>query len=229
MNRPLIEAIGIERRFADGGVTALRGVSLSVAEGEFVSVMGPSGSGKSTLLHILGGLEAPDAGTLRFRGEDLGKVGDLSAFRARAVGFVFQSSCLLPTLTALENVHVPMLEMPWSRRERRDRAERLIEAVGLGGRRDHLPSRLSGGERQRVAIARSLANEPGLLLADEPTGNLDSGSARAILDLVRQVHRERGLAVVMVTHDAGVAAVADRTLHMVDGRIAGEAPAGEPA
>jgi putative ABC transport system ATP-binding protein len=219
MSPPLIQATAVERRYRDGDVVALRGVSFTIERGEFVSVMGPSGSGKSTLLHILGGLESPTAGEVRYLGENLEEMKSLARFRARAVGFVFQSFCLLPTLTALENVQVPMLEMPWPRRERRSRAEALLETVGLGHRLHHLPSKLSGGERQRVAIARSLANGPGVLLADEPTGNLDSASARSILELVQQVHLERQMTVIVVTHDPGVASVANRVLRMMDGRI----------
>jgi ABC-type lipoprotein export system ATPase subunit len=226
MSSPLIQAIAVERRFDDGDVVALRGVSFAIEEGEFVSIMGPSGSGKSTLLHILGGLETPTSGELRYRGEDLRRVGDLARFRACTVGFVFQSFCLLPTLTALENVQVPMLEMPWSRRERRSKAEALLRSVGLDHRAHHVPAKLSGGERQRVAIARSLANGPQVLLADEPTGNLDSDSARAILELVQAIHRERKMTVVVVTHDAGVAGAADRVLRMLDGRVVEGAGAG---
>ena len=160
----------LRRTFDGGRIQALRGVDLAIAPGEFVAIQGPSGCGKSTLLQILGALDAPSGGELRFRGTPLDRLGDLSAFRARTVGFMFQTSYLLPTLSALENVQIPMFEMPWPAGERRTRALALLEAVGLSGRLDHRPANLSGGERQRVAIARSLANEPLLLLADEPTG-----------------------------------------------------------
>jgi ABC-type lipoprotein export system ATPase subunit len=215
----LIEVRDVERLFDQGAVAALRGVSFSVARGEFVSVMGPSGSGKSSLLHLIGALDAPTAGEIRYLGQDLRSIRDLASFRARTIGFVFQAFHLLPTLTAIENVQVPMLEMPWPRRERRDRAARLLDSVGLANRLGHLPSTLSGGERQRVAIARSLANDPVLLLADEPTGNLDSESAGVIIDLLGAIHRERRMTVIVVTHDASVAAAAGRTLQMRDGRI----------
>jgi putative ABC transport system ATP-binding protein len=215
----LIEVRGVERVFDGGAVAALRGVTLVVAEGEFVSVMGPSGSGKSTLLHLMGALDAPSAGEIWFRGQPLPTTRGVAAFRARRIGFVFQAFHLLPTLTAIENVQVPMLEMPWARRERRRRAAELLESVGLGHRLHHLPSTLSGGERQRVAIARSLANGPTVLLADEPTGNLDSDSARAIIDLLATIHRERGMTIVVVTHDPVVAAAAQRTVQMRDGRV----------
>ena len=215
----LVELRGVERVFDKGAVAALRGVSLTVAAREFVSVMGPSGSGKSTLLHLIGALDTPSAGTVFVQGEDLRAKTDLAAFRARTIGFVVQAFHLLPTLTALENVQVPMFEMPWSRRERRQRAVDLLESVGLGDRLHHVPPTLSGGERQRVAIARSLANGPPLLLADEPTGNLDSEGATLVIDLLCAIHRERGMTVIVVTHDPIVAAAAERTFRMRDGRI----------
>ncbi len=214
-----MEARGLERRFDGGRVQALRGADFVVREGEFVAVMGPSGSGKSTLLQLLGALDRPSGGEVLFRGEPLGAVHDLAGFRARTLGFIFQSFHLLPTLTAAENVQVPMFEMPWPPRERRARAEALLAAVGLGERLDHRPATLSGGERQRVAIARSLANGPQLLLADEPTGNLDSESAGKILDLLERIHAERGMTLVVVTHDPRVAGRARRTLRMLDGRV----------
>ena len=226
----LLEVRGLRREFDGGRVQALRGADFSVREGEFVAIVGPSGCGKSTLLQLLGALDGPTEGEVLFHGRSLGTIRDLSAFRARTIGFVFQSFHLLPTLTAVENVQVPMFEMPWRAGERRRRAEDLLRAVGLEDRMDHLPAKLSGGERQRVAIARSLANEPELLLADEPTGNLDSESAGLVLNLLRQIHAQRGMTVVVVTHDPGVAGVAQRTLRMLDGRIiADTGRGGEPA
>ena len=215
----LIEVRGVERIFDGGAVTALRGVNLTVAAGEFVSVMGPSGSGKSTLLHLIGALDAPSAGDIWFLGENLRTMRDPAGFRARKIGFVFQAFHLLPTLTAIENVQVPMFEMGWSRRERRPRAATLLESVGLGHRLHHRPSTLSGGERQRVAIARSLANGPMVLLADEPTGNLDTESAGVVIELLRTIHRERRMTVIVVTHDPNVAGAAERTVQMRDGQI----------
>ncbi|MBE3133846.1 MAG: ABC transporter ATP-binding protein, partial [Acidobacteria bacterium] len=197
----------------------LRGVSFAVTAGEFVSVMGPSGSGKSTLLHLIGALDTPSAGDIWFLGQNLRTMRDLAAFRARKIGFVFQAFHLLPTLTAIENVQVPMFEMGWPRRERRRRAAELLESVGLGHRLHHRPSTLSGGERQRVAIARSLANGPAVLLADEPTGNLDSASAGVVIDLLRAIHRDRRMTIIVVTHDPNVAAAAERTVQMRDGQI----------
>ena len=222
--RTLVEARGVERSFDNGAVLALRGVDLSIVEGEFVSITGPSGSGKSTLLHIIGALDLPTAGEVRFLGEDLRAIGDLAAFRARSVGFVFQAFHLLPTLTAVENVQVPMFEMGWPRAERRRRAEALLQAVGLSHRMSHLPATLSGGERQRVAIARSLANAPRLLLADEPTGSLDSENAAHIAGLLRDTHRERGITVVLVTHEPVFASMAGRTIFLRDGRVVEHAP-----
>ena len=215
----VVEARGLRRTFDSGRVEALRGVDLTVGEGEFVALQGPSGCGKSTLLHILGALDAPTGGTVSFRGTPLDRVRNLPAFRASSVGFIFQSACLLPTLSAVENVQIPMFEMPWSVSERQRRALSLLEAVGLSARLNHRPASLSGGERQRVTIARSLANEPQLLLADEPTGNLDSVSAVQILALLATLQSQRRMTLVVATHDAAVAAQAHRSVRMLDGRI----------
>ena len=219
MNTPLVSATGLSRIFDGGEVQALAGASLDIAPGEFVSLTGPSGCGKSTLLQLIGALDRPDAGTLCWRGEDYARLSDLAAFRARRLGFVFQSFHLMPTLSALDNVQLPMFEREWSRTERRERALALLAAVGVAHRQDKRPAQLSGGERQRVAIARALANEPELLLADEPTGSLDSASAEQVLALLRSLHQTRGLTLLVVTHDAAVAAQAARTVRMLDGRI----------
>jgi ABC-type lipoprotein export system ATPase subunit len=224
----LVEARDLRRTFDEGRVEALRGISFEINEGEFVAIQGPSGSGKSTLLQLLGALDAPTGGVLHFRGNSFDMLGDMAAFRARTVGFIFQSFHLLPTLSAVENVQIPMFEMPWPAQERRRRAKALLEAVGLGDRLDHLPPKLSGGERQRVAIARSLANEPAMLLADEPTGNLDSVSAERIMDLLEKIHSERGMTLVVVTHDAAVARYAQRVLQMLDGRIVADGRTARP-
>ena len=180
----LIEARGLTREFDDGQVRALRGVDLTIKEGEFIAIVGPSGCGKSTLLQLLGALDRPTSGTLLYRRQSLPDLPNPAAYRAHEVGFIFQAFHLLPTFTAVENVQIPMFETDRSASERRERAVELLKLVGLEQRLDHFPSKLSGGERQRVAIARSLANEPSLLLADEPTGNLDSENAHAILDLI---------------------------------------------
>ena len=223
----LIEARNLKREFDDGRVKALRGADFTIREGEFVAIVGPSGSGKSTLLQLLGALDLPTEGEVLFRGQSLSSLGDPSGFRARSLGFVFQSFHLLPTLTAVENVQVPMFEVPMSSRERRRRAEDLLEAIGLGDRMGHLPVKLSGGERQRVAIARSLANGPELLLADEPTGNLDSENSARVLELLNHIHAERHMTLIVVTHDPDVASQARRTLRMRDGRIVADTLRGE--
>ncbi|HWE40522.1 MAG TPA: ABC transporter ATP-binding protein [Isosphaeraceae bacterium] len=215
---PLLRAEGLVRDYPDGDVHALRGVSIAVGRGEWVAITGPSGCGKSTLLHILGGLDRPTSGEVYFEGAPLAAL-DLDAFRARRLGFVFQSFHLLPTLSALENVQVPMFEGPWPARERSRRARALLEEVGLGARSGHPPGRLSVGERQRVAIARALANEPALLLADEPTGNLDSAAQDEVLALLARLRAGRGLTLVVVTHSPDVAAAADRVVMLRDGRI----------
>ena len=215
----LIEARDLTRQFDAGRVHALRGVTFTIRIHEFVAIIGPSGSGKSTLLQILGALDAPTSGDFAFRGQSVPAIRDLAGFRARTIGFIFQSFHLLPTLTAVENVQIPMFEMPWRAPERRRRAAELLQAVGLGDRLGHLPAQLSGGERQRVAIARSLANEPQLLLADEPTGNLDSVSTQNIMELMGALHQQRGMSLIVVTHDSDVAACAGRTLRRRDGRI----------
>jgi ABC-type lipoprotein export system ATPase subunit len=215
---PLVEVRGVCRSFDNGRVHALRGVDLLVAAGESVAIMGPSGSGKSTLLHIIGTLDRPTSGDVRFDGRPLGSVGDLAGFRSRTVGFIFQSFNLLPTLTALENVQIPMFEVTRSAALRLARADALLARVGLADRRHQLPAQLSGGERQRVAIARSLANEPRLLLADEPTGNLDSTAASSIMDLLDELQRERDMTLVIVTHSPEIAARAGRTVRLLDGR-----------
>ncbi|HXH21816.1 MAG TPA: ABC transporter ATP-binding protein [Dehalococcoidia bacterium] len=220
--RRIVEMRGVVKTFEDGRVRALDGVDLEVYAGEWVAVVGPSGCGKSTLLHLIAALDRPDSGTIIVNGEDLGKERDLSRHRAREVGLVFQLDNLLPTLTASENVQVPMFEAGISASERQARALNLLDLVGLADKAHNRPSQLSGGERQRVAIARALANEPGILLADEPTGRLDSTSGRRILDLLDDLRRKRGLTIILVTHDPAVAARSDRVVRMLDGRVVGE-------
>ena len=216
------------KEFDGGRVQALRGLDLELAESELVAVIGPSGCGKSTLLQLLGALDRPTSGEVLFCGQGMAEIKDLAAFRAREIGFVFQSFHLIPTLTALENVQVPMIEGPWPRNERRRRAAELLDSVGLADRCGHRPAQLSGGERQRVAVARSLANRPRLVLADEPTGNLDSANAARIIALLLDVHRASGTAMLMVTHDPLVADGAQRVVRMLDGRVADPGGA-EPA
>jgi ABC-type lipoprotein export system ATPase subunit len=216
---PLLEAKALTREFDEGQVKALRGVDFSIKEGDFVAIVGPSGCGKSTLLQLLGALDRPTSGTLLYRGQSVPDLPNPAAYRAHEVGFIFQAFHLLPTFTAVENVQIPMFETDRSASERRERAAELVKLVGLEPRLDHFPSKLSGGERQRVAIARSLANEPSLLLADEPTGNLDSENAHAILDLIIRLQQEQGRTMVLVTHDPTIAERAQRILRMKDGRI----------
>ena len=225
---PLLEVEDVHRDFDDGHVLALRGVSFSIQEGESVAIIGSSGSGKSTLLSLLGTLDVADKGIIRFRGEDITKLKDPAAFRARNIGFVFQAFHLLPTLTSLENVQVPMFELGMPVRERQRKARELLELVGMDHRLDHLPAKLSGGERQRVAIARSLSNDPGILLADEPTGNLDSRNSHQILELLEGLHREKGMTLVLVTHDMEVARRADRIITMRDGQIVSDEVTSHP-
>ena len=224
MSEPAIAARGVWKSFEEGRIVALRGMDLEVAEGEFVAIVGPSGCGKSTLLHLIAALDHADEGSIRVAGQELERGADLSRYRSREVGIVFQLHNLLPSLTASENVQVPMFELGLSGRERRDRALRLLAAVGLEEREGNRPPQLSGGERQRVAVARALANEPPLLLADEPTGSLDSEAGVTILELIERLRRERGLTVVLVTHDIGVAARADRVVRMLDGQAVGSSP-----
>jgi putative ABC transport system ATP-binding protein len=226
---PVVEMRGVVKTFEEGRVRALAGIDLTIAGGEWVAVVGPSGCGKSTLLHLIAALERADEGKVIVNGEDVDMERNLSRHRAREVGLVFQLDNLLPTLSASENVQVPMFEIGLSAGQRRGRAEELLALVGLTDKAKNRPTELSGGERQRVAIARALANEPGILLMDEPTGRLDSESGRRVLDLIDKLRRERGLTVVLVTHDVGVAARADRIVRMLDGRTVGEeVPAGRP-
>lgn len=215
----VFEAVGLKKEFDDGRVQALRGVDFSIAQGEFVAVIGPSGCGKTTLLQMLGVLDRPSSGTLSYRGDSIAGLPDPASYRAHEIGFIFQSFHLLPTFTALENVQIPMFETSRSASERKEKAIELLKAVGLEHRLNHYPSKLSGGERQRVAIARSLANEPTVLLADEPTGNLDSENSVLILDLIVRLHEERKMTMVLVTHDMAVARRASRAIEMKDGRI----------
>lgn len=218
----LLEAVDIHRDYAMAGdaVHALRGLSLSVAEGDYVAIVGPSGCGKSTLLNLLGALDRPSSGAVRVRGQDVAQLNNRAAtdFRLRSVGFVFQRFHLLPMLTAAENVALPMAEAGVPARERLARAAELLAYVGLGGRTAHRPTQLSGGEQQRVAIARALANKPALMLADEPTGELDARTGAEIIALFEQLNRD-GTTLVVVTHDEELAQAARRVVHMKDGAI----------
>ncbi len=219
---PMLAVRDVARHFEGGRIKALDGVSFDIPAGQFVAIVGPSGSGKSTLLNILGALDRADRGHVRIDGVDLATHGDLAGFRRHTVGFVFQLHNLIPTLTAWENVQIPLMETRLPPRRRRERAQELLSLVGLDHRADNLPTQLSGGERQRVAIARALANEPRILIADEPTGAVDSKNAQAIMALLQRICRERGTTLVVVTHDPTVAALADRTIRFRDGQLVDE-------
>ena len=225
---PLVEARGVSRVFPmpAGPVVALNDVSLAVGEGEYVAIAGPSGCGKSTLLHVLGCVDTATSGEVRLEGRDVGSLSDhdRSAIRLAKIGFVFQRFFLLPMLSALENVELPQAEAGVPRAARLERARMLLDYVGLAHRADHRPAQLSGGEMQRVAIARAMANQPRLVLADEPTGELDQATGDAIAALFDRLHRD-GTAIVVVTHDPSIAGRAERILRMRDGRIDGGGPA----
>ncbi len=220
----LYELRGVERRYIRGStpVLALHDVDLDIEAGEFVSMEGPSGSGKSTLLQLLGALDTPTCGTIRFEGNEMSTASDssLTRIRGQEIGFVFQQFNLIPTLTAEENVEIAMIPQGDPKAKRRERAAELLERVGLGGRLDHLPSRLSGGEQQRVAVARALANRPRVIIADEPTGNLDSASAQDVMSLLNELQSgEDAVTIVVATHDADVAGRAGRRIRLRDGAV----------
>lgn len=221
-----IVARDLHKTFDNGVVVALDRLSLDVTSGEYVSVTGPSGCGKSTLLHLLAGLDRADSGQLMVDGCDLMRLHDANDFRRRRVGLVFQMHNLLPHLDATANVAVAMLGTHRSRKEMARRAGELLDMVGLAGFSHRRPPQMSGGERQRVAIARSLANDPAVLLMDEPTGSLDSRSVERVLTLIEQLREERPVTIVMVTHDLDVAATADRMIYMVDGRVSEDSTVG---
>ena len=214
-----IDVIDVTKVFDAGVLRALDGVTLQVKRREFVAVTGPSGCGKSTLLHLIAALDHPTSGRIVVNGRDLRMAGN-DRFRRSEIGLVFQLHNLLPNLTALENIEIAMFSNGMSHGEQRDRARELLGAVGLASKERTDPPRLSGGERQRLALARALANSPSIILADEPTGSLDSGAVTRVLDLFRNIREREGVTILLVTHDTNVAAAADRTVHMRDGRIA---------
>jgi putative ABC transport system ATP-binding protein len=223
MASPLLEIHALHKAYVLDGVTiqALRGIDLSVEAGEFVAIMGPSGSGKSTLMYILGCLDVPDAGSYRLHGEDVTRMDPdgLARLRNREIGFVFQNFNLLPRTSALENVETPLIYAGVGRSERRQRAREALERMGLGERLYHLPNQLSGGQAQRVAIARALVTRPSLLLADEPTGNVDTATSVEIMRLLDELNRDSGLTIVLITHEPEVADRARRRLYLRDGRL----------
>lgn len=223
MSTPMIICRGISKSYRKGKtlVTPLEKLDLTVARGEFLALMGPSGSGKTTLLNLLSGIDSPTEGSLTIAGIELAKLNRraLTRWRAGHVGYIFQLYHLVPVLSAFENVELPLLLSPLTKRERQDRVRAVLELVGLGDRLHHTPGELSGGQEQRVAIARALVADPPLLVADEPTGDLDKTSAAAILGLLRTLSREHGKTIVMVTHDPRAAEAADRTLHLEKGQL----------
>lgn len=218
-NGNIIEIKNLKKSYEDGTIKALNGIDLEIKKGEFVSLMGPSGSGKSTLLNMIGALDVADDGTIRVAGIDLTQGNDLNEFRSKEIGFVFQMHNLIPNLTIRENVQIPMYESNMSTSQMEDRALELLKAVGLEGRADQIPTKLSGGQRQRVAIARALVNHPSIILADEPTGSLDSKTGDTILKLLRDLHEQENVTLVMVTHEPYVGNMAERILNVLDGKI----------
>jgi len=226
---PAVKAENLHKSFVLGSnaVGALRGVDFAVARGEFVAVMGPSGCGKTTLLNLVGGIDVPSRGSVWVDGVEISRLSDdeLTDLRRDRLGYVFQFYNLIPTLTARENVETPMQFRGKSKSERRERAASLLSRVGLGDRADHKPSELSGGEQQRVAIARALANDPALVLLDEPTGDLDSATGKEILGLLQKLNKEEKVTLMVATHDAAVAAISSRVVRLRDGKIESDAAA----
>ena len=215
----IIEIHDLKKNYDKGNIKALNGIDMVIKKGEFISIMGPSGSGKSTLLNMIGALDRAEEGTIEVAGIDLMKTSDLSEFRSKEIGFVFQMHNLIPNLSVLENVEIPMYESHLKSHQMRERALELLEAVELKDKAETSPTKLSGGERQRVAIARALVNHPSIILADEPTGALDSKTGDVILKLLKELHNKEHVTLVMVTHEPYVAQMADRILNVLDGKI----------
>jgi putative ABC transport system ATP-binding protein len=219
MTSPLLEVRDLRKSYDEGRIEALRGVDLSINAGDFLAISGPSGSGKSTLLQLLGGLDTPTSGEVLFRNARLGSTIDLDTYRSQNVGFIFQAFHLMPTLRVLENVQVPMLAVNENGFDRMRRAEALLREMGMEHRLRQYPNELSAGERQRVAIARALANAPDILLADEPTGNLDSVNTARIMEILTGIQKQRGMTLIVVTHENDIAHSAARQIRIRDGRI----------
>lgn len=215
----IIEIKNLKKSYEDGHIKALNGIDLTIKEGEFVSIIGPSGSGKSTLLNMLGALDLPDSGSINVAGYDLLSNTKLNEFRGDKLGFIFQLHNLIPNISVVENVEIPMFTKDWSSKQMRERALNLLDIVGLKDKAKQMPNKLSGGERQRVAIARALANEPSIILADEPTGSLDSKTSNKILKQLTKLHKEENVTLIVVTHDMNVAKLADRVIEVLDGKI----------
>jgi ABC-type lipoprotein export system ATPase subunit len=219
MTNPQLEVRNLRKSYDDGRIEALRGVSLTINAGEYIAISGASGSGKSTLLHLLGGLDVATSGEVLFENAILGTAVNLDEYRAHRIGFIFQAFYLLPTLRAIDNVQVPMLAINENSSSRADRAEALLREMGLDHRLTQYPNELSAGERQRVAIARALANDPSILLADEPTGNLDSVNSARIMEILTGIQEKRGMTLIIVTHENDIANAAPRHISIRDGRI----------
>ncbi|WP_458402910.1 ABC transporter ATP-binding protein [Methanobrevibacter sp.] len=214
-----VEIKDLYKSYEEGKIRALNGIDLTIKDGEFVSIIGPSGSGKSTLLNMLGALDVPDSGKIKVAGEDLSSSKKLNEFRGEKIGFIFQLHNLIPNISVVENIEIPMFPHKLSSKEMRSRAMKLLDDVGLKDKADILPNKLSGGERQRVAIARALANNPSIILADEPTGSLDSKTSSKILRQLIDLHEDKNVTLIIVTHDMDVAKLADRVIEVLDGEI----------
>ena len=214
-----VEIKDLYKSYEKGKIKALNGINLTIKEGEFVSIIGPSGSGKSTLLNMLGALDIPDSGVINVAGKDLKSDKKLNKFRAEQIGFIFQLHNLIPNINVRENIEIPMYTQKLSSSKMKERALKLLEDVGLYDKADILPNKLSGGERQRVAIARALANNPSIILADEPTGSLDSNTSNKILKLLIDLHKNKKVTLIIVTHDMNVAKLANRYIEVLDGKI----------
>ena len=215
----IVDIDNLEKSYENGRIKALNGVDLKIKKGEFVSIIGPSGSGKSTLLNMLGALDVADSGSINVSEYDLTKNKKLDEFRSKKIGFIFQLHNLIPNLSVMENLEIPMFTTSLSNKQRRDRASYLLDIVGLADKANLKPTKLSGGERQRVAIARALANEPSIILADEPTGSLDSKNSEKIMSLLMNLHKKSNVTLIIVTHDLEVAKLADRVIEVLDGKI----------
>jgi putative ABC transport system ATP-binding protein len=218
-NENMIIIKDLKKRFDDGKTAGLDGIDLKIKKGEFVSLMGPSGSGKTTLLNMIGALDQADEGNITVAGHDLTKKKDFSSFRSKKIGFVFQFHNLIPNLTVSENVQIPMLETEVPHEKMVQRANQLLKSLNLENKISQVPTKLSGGERQRVAIARALVNHPSIILADEPTGSLDSGTGDIILDILREIHQKENVTILLVTHEPYVADMAERKINLMDGKI----------
>jgi putative ABC transport system ATP-binding protein len=219
MSEDVVTIKNITKSYEEGHIKALNGISLNIKKGEFISIIGPSGSGKSTLLNMLGALDKPDSGEIIVAGEDLKKSKKLNEFRAKKIGFIFQLHNLIPNISTVENVELPMYGHGVKSKNMREKALNALKFMGLEDRADILPTKLSGGQRQRVAIARALINDPEIILADEPTGALDSENSKKVMNLLKKMHEEKNVTLIVITHDLEIAKMAQRTIRVLDGKI----------